>query len=80
MKEPLLSSAEVAALASSSSAAKFSAEKLSDICAGTFGPDKEVIGLLPGPPLLKLSVTGLSERGNAEGAGGFRGIIYVFPS
>jgi hypothetical protein len=79
MKEPLLSSVEVASLASSSSAAKFSAEIPSDICAGAFGPDKEVIGLLPRPPLLKLSVTGLSERGNAEGAGGVRGIIYVFP-
>jgi hypothetical protein len=41
MKEPLLSSAEVAALASSSSVAKPSAEKPSDICAGAFGPDKE---------------------------------------
>ena len=70
MKEPLLSSAEVAASASSSSGAKSSAEKPSDILAGAFGPDKEVIGLLPGPPLLKLSVTGLSEMGNAEGAGG----------
>jgi hypothetical protein len=68
MKEPLLSSAEVAALASSS-AAKSSAEKPRDICAEAFGPDKEVIGLLPGSPLLKLSETGLSEMDNAEGAG-----------
>jgi hypothetical protein len=46
MEEPLLSSAEVAASASSSSAAKSSAEKPRDICAGAFGPNKEVIGLL----------------------------------
>jgi hypothetical protein len=79
MEEPLLSSAEVAASASSSSAAKSSAEKPRDICAGAFGPDKEVIGLLPGPPLLKLSVTGLSEMGNAEGARGLFEASSVFP-
>jgi hypothetical protein len=81
MKEYLLSSAEVTASASSSSVAKSSAEKISNICTGASGPDKEVIGLLPRPPLLKLSVTGLPERGTyAEGAGGFRGIICVFSS
>jgi hypothetical protein len=80
MKEYLLSSSEVTALASSSSVAKSSAEKISDICAGAFGPDKEVIGSLPRPPLLKLSVTGLSERGNAEGAGGwFEASSMYFP-
>jgi hypothetical protein len=60
----LLSSTEVAASASSSSAAKSSAEKQSDICARAFDPGKEVISSLPGPPLLKLSVTSLSEMGN----------------
>jgi hypothetical protein len=59
------------ASASSSSAAKSSAEKPRDICAGAFGPDKEPIDLLPGLPLLKLSVAGLSEMGNAEGAVAF---------
>jgi hypothetical protein len=44
MKEYLLSSAEVTALASSFSVAKSSAEKMSDIYAGASGPDKEVIG------------------------------------
>jgi hypothetical protein len=80
MKEPLLSSTEVAASASSSSVAKSSAEKPSDICAGAFDPGKEVIGLLPGPSLLKLSVTGLSEMDNAEGAGGlFEASSMYFP-
>jgi hypothetical protein len=80
MKEPLLSSVEVTASASSSSVAKSSAEKPSDICTEAFGSDKEVIGLLPGPPLLKLSVTSLSEMGNAEGAGGlFEASSMYFP-
>jgi hypothetical protein len=59
---------------------EFSAGIPSDICAGAFGPDKEVIGLLPRLPVLKLSVTGLSERGNAEGAGGlFEASSTYFP-
>lgn len=70
IEKPLLSSAEVASSASSSSAAKSSAENPSDSCAGTFAADKDVMGLLPRVPLLKLSVTGLSDIGNTEGAGG----------
>jgi hypothetical protein len=61
MKEPLLSSAEVAVLVSWSSVAESSAEKPSDAYAGAFSPDKEAIDLLPRLPLLKLSVAGLSQ-------------------
>lgn len=68
MEEPLLSSAEAAGSASSSSSAKSSAQKPSDSCPGTFAFD--TLSLLPRAPLLKLSVTGLSEMGNIEGAGG----------
>jgi len=69
MEEPLLSSVEVVGSASSSSSAKSSAEKPSDSCPGAFAVD--TLSLLPRAPLLKLSVTGLSEIGNTEGAGGF---------
>lgn len=69
--KPLSSSAVASCPISSSPGSNSSAEKPRGSETGAFDPESDTKGLLPVVPALKLRVTGLSETGNADGAGGF---------
>ena len=67
-REPLSSSAAGSGPISSSPGSNSSAENPRT---GTFDAESDAKGLPLDAPVLKLRVTGLSETGNADGAGGF---------
>lgn len=69
--KPLSSSAVGSGPISSSPGSNSSAENPRGSEAGAFDAESDAKGLLPVVPVLKLRVTGLSETGNADGAGGF---------
>lgn len=68
---PLSSSAAGSGPISSSPGSNSSAENPRGSETGAFDAGSDTKGLLLVGPALKLRVTGLSETGNADGAGGF---------